>query len=149
MWQLHCRNDPSIDSLSTAFPRLPQIAQLQTVPRRQCPAHALVAIVAATTFHGTMLHTPSAPMQTLHLLQLEEGRGLLHSSSWRIPSTSADLPETTVLDTQTNDFLPNSVLEPGYPCRVSVETARKWLHVLGFEILQLSKGVFIDGLLML
>ena len=44
-----------------------------------------------------------------------------------------------------NDLLPNSVLEPGYPHRVSVETARKWLYDLGFEILQLSKGVFIDG----
>ena len=44
-----------------------------------------------------------------------------------------------------NELLPNSVLEPGYPRRVSVETARKWLHDLGFEILQLSKGVFIDG----
>ena len=44
-----------------------------------------------------------------------------------------------------NDLLPKSVLEPGYPRRVSVETARKWLHELGFEILQLSKGVFIDG----
>ena len=41
-----------------------------------------------------------------------------------------------------NDLLPNSVLEPGYPRRVSVETARKWLHELGFE---LAKGVFIDG----
>ena len=26
-----------------------------------------------------------------------------------------------------------------------METARKWLHELGFEILQRSKGVFIDG----
>ena len=44
-----------------------------------------------------------------------------------------------------NELLPNSVLEPGYPRRVSVETARKWLHNLGFDVLQLSKGVFIDG----
>ena len=44
-----------------------------------------------------------------------------------------------------NDLLPNLVLEPDYPRRVSVETARKWLHELGFDILQLSKGVFIDG----
>ena len=44
-----------------------------------------------------------------------------------------------------NELLPNSVIEPGYPRRVSVETARKWLHDLGFEILQRSKGVFIDG----
>ena len=28
---------------------------------------------------------------------------------------------------------------------MSVETVRKWLHELGFNILQLSKGVVIDG----
>ena len=44
-----------------------------------------------------------------------------------------------------NELLPNFVLEPGYLRRISVETARKWLHDLGFEILQRSKGVFIDG----
>ena len=44
-----------------------------------------------------------------------------------------------------NELLPNSVLEPGYPRSVSVETARKWLHELGFNVLQMSKGVFIDG----
>ena len=44
-----------------------------------------------------------------------------------------------------NDLLPNSTLEPGFPRRVSVETARKWLHDLGFDVLQMSKGVFIDG----
>ena len=33
----------------------------------------------------------------------------------------------------------------GYPRRVSVETARKWLHELGFDVLQMWKGVFIDG----
>ena len=44
-----------------------------------------------------------------------------------------------------NELLPNTVLDPGYPRRVSVETARKWLHELGFDVLQMSKGVFIDG----
>ena len=44
-----------------------------------------------------------------------------------------------------NELLPNSVLEPGYPRSVSAETARKWLHELGFNVLQMSKGVFIDG----
>ena len=44
-----------------------------------------------------------------------------------------------------NQLPPNSVLEPGYPRRVSVETARKWLYDLEFDVLQLSKGVFIDG----
>ena len=44
-----------------------------------------------------------------------------------------------------NELLPNTVLDPGYPRSVSVETARKWLHELGFSVLQMSKGVFIDG----
>ena len=44
-----------------------------------------------------------------------------------------------------NDLLPNSTLEPGFPRSISVETARKWLHDLGFDVLQMSKGVFIDG----
>ena len=44
-----------------------------------------------------------------------------------------------------NELLPNTVLDPGYPRSVSVETARKWLHDLGFYVLQMSKGVFIDG----
>ena len=44
-----------------------------------------------------------------------------------------------------NEQLPNSVLDPGYPRGVSVETARKWFHDLGFDVLQMSKGVFIDG----
>ena len=43
------------------------------------------------------------------------------------------------------ELLPNTVLDPGYLRRVSVETARKWLHELGFDVLQMSKGVFIDG----
>ena len=42
-------------------------------------------------------------------------------------------------------LLPNSTLEPGYPRKVSVETARRWLHQLGFEIITPRKGIFIDG----
>ena len=41
-------------------------------------------------------------------------------------------------------LLPNSTMESGYPRKVSVETARKWLHELGFEILTAKKGIFID-----
>ena len=41
-------------------------------------------------------------------------------------------------------LLPNGILEPGYPRRVSVQTARKWLHELGFQILDKKKGVYID-----
>lgn len=42
-------------------------------------------------------------------------------------------------------LLPNSILDPGYPRRVSVQTARKWLHELGFKVLDKNKGVYIDG----
>ena len=42
-------------------------------------------------------------------------------------------------------LLPNSILDPGYPRSVSVETARKWLHELGFEVLDKKKGIYIDG----
>ena len=40
-----------------------------------------------------------------------------------------------------NELLPSSTLEPCYPRRVGLETARKWLHELGFEVLHMSKGV--------
>ena len=42
-------------------------------------------------------------------------------------------------------LLPNSTLEPGYPRTVSVETARKWLHHLGFEVISAKKGIFYDS----
>ena len=42
-------------------------------------------------------------------------------------------------------FLPNCTLEPGFPRKISVETARHWLHHLGFEVLTVRKGIFIDG----
>lgn len=45
-----------------------------------------------------------------------------------------------------NDFLlPNSCLEPGFPRKISVETARCWLHHLGFQVLSAKKGAYFDG----
>ena len=41
-------------------------------------------------------------------------------------------------------FLPNCTLEPGFPRKISLETARLWLHHLGFEVLTVRKGIFID-----
>ena len=35
-------------------------------------------------------------------------------------------------------LLPNLNLEPGFPRRISVETARQWLHRFGFETLSPS-----------
>ena len=44
-----------------------------------------------------------------------------------------------------NELLPNHVLEPGFPCRISVDTARRWLHHLEFHVLDRKKGIYIDG----
>ena len=43
------------------------------------------------------------------------------------------------------ELLQNEILEPGFPRHISVETARKWLHQLGFEVLSGDKGMFFDG----
>ena len=43
------------------------------------------------------------------------------------------------------ELFPSQVLDPGYPRRISVETARKWLHHLDFHVLDQKKGVYIDG----
>ena len=42
-------------------------------------------------------------------------------------------------------MVPNSILDPGYPRIISVQTARSWLHELGFQVLDKKKGVYIDG----
>ena len=44
-----------------------------------------------------------------------------------------------------NELLPSSTLEPGFPRQISIETARRWLHQLGFEYLSPKKGSFVDG----
>lgn len=44
-----------------------------------------------------------------------------------------------------DSLLPNSNLEPGFPRKVSVELARKWLHKLRFEVLSPKKGTYFDG----
>lgn len=43
------------------------------------------------------------------------------------------------------NLLPNIALEPGYPRRISVQTARKWLHHLGFMVISGKKGSFFNG----
>ncbi len=40
-----------------------------------------------------------------------------------------------------NNLLKNSTLEPGFPRSVSLSTAVRWLHHLGFEVLTPKKGV--------
>ena len=43
------------------------------------------------------------------------------------------------------ELLPNATLEPGFPRKVGVETARKWMHEMGFQVLTSKKGSFVDG----
>ena len=43
------------------------------------------------------------------------------------------------------ELLPNACLEPGFPRKTSVETARQWMHELGFAVLSASKGAYYDG----
>lgn len=44
-----------------------------------------------------------------------------------------------------NLLLQNSVLEPRYPRKISVSTAQRWLHNLGFQVIKKKKGTYIDG----
>ena len=39
----------------------------------------------------------------------------------------------------------NTTLEPGFPRKIGIETARKWLHELGFSVIRKKKGSFVDG----
>ena len=44
-----------------------------------------------------------------------------------------------------DQLLPNETLEPGFPRKVGLETARQWMHKIGFEVLIAKKGSFVDG----
>ena len=41
-------------------------------------------------------------------------------------------------------LLLNETLEPGYPRKISMETARLWLHELGFSVVNAKKGTYVD-----
>jgi hypothetical protein len=44
-----------------------------------------------------------------------------------------------------DNLLVNTTLEPGFPQKIGIETARKWMHELGFSVVQKKKGTFVDG----
>ena len=44
-----------------------------------------------------------------------------------------------------NDLLPSSTLPPHFPRSVSVRTATRWLHKLGFSPMSHKKGAYVDG----
>ena len=43
------------------------------------------------------------------------------------------------------ELLPNEALQPGFPRSIHWETARKWMHAMGFVVLSRKKGTFVDG----
>ena len=58
---------------------------------------------------------------------------------------SANLTTFSFCQWVNEQLLCSETLEPGYPRKISVETARRWLHELGFEVLTAKKGCFVDG----
>ena len=58
---------------------------------------------------------------------------------------SANLTTMSFCQWVNEQLLFNETLEPGYPRKISVETARNWLHAHGFEVLMAKKGSFVDG----
>ena len=58
---------------------------------------------------------------------------------------SANLTMFSFCQWVNEQLLSNETLEPGYPQKICIETARRWLHELGFEVLTAKKGCFVDG----
>ena len=58
---------------------------------------------------------------------------------------SANLTSMSFCQWVNEHLLANETLEPGCPRSISVETARHWLHELGFEVISAKKGCFVDG----
>ena len=56
-----------------------------------------------------------------------------------------NLTTLTFCEWVNSDLLPFSSLEPHYPRKVGVETCRRWMHELRFEIVDGRKGIYIDG----
>ena len=44
-----------------------------------------------------------------------------------------------------DDLLPNETLVPGFPRKVSLESARKWMIKLGFNVVRKKKGTYFDS----
>ena len=42
-------------------------------------------------------------------------------------------------------FLPNQTLEPGFPRKISHETACTWMDQMGFAVVRAKKGAFVDS----
>ncbi len=58
---------------------------------------------------------------------------------------SSNLTSHSFCEWVNEELLPNETLEPGFPRKISVETARKWMHEMGFEVQAAKKGSYVDG----
>ena len=58
---------------------------------------------------------------------------------------SANLTMHSFCEWVNEHLLSNETLKLGYPRKISVESARRWLHELGLEVLTAKKGCFVDG----
>ena len=56
-----------------------------------------------------------------------------------------NLTAAAFCDWVNNDLLPRSELDPAMPTNIGVVTANRWMHELGFSIIQKNKGIYIDG----
>lgn len=61
------------------------------------------------------------------------------------PKGKPNLTATSFCTWINNSLLPSEVLDPTLPRCISVETARRWLHELGFTIMNRKKGIYFDG----
>ena len=97
---------------------------------------------------GILLESKQGRYQRTGVLWYNEELNQTAAEYVRLNASVKGTPNMTAIDFckwVNKSLLPNSSLEPGYPRKVSVETARRWLHHLGFEIITPRKGIFIDG----
>ena len=58
----------------------------------------------------------------------------------------ANLTVATFCKWDYENLLPNETLEPGFPRKIVMETARKLMHEMGFVVLTAKKGSYMMGM---
>ena len=58
---------------------------------------------------------------------------------------AANMTASSFCEWVNNDLLPSSTLPPYFPRAISVRTATRWLHRLGFRLTSHKKGAYVDG----
>ena len=58
---------------------------------------------------------------------------------------AANMTASSFCEWVNNDLLPSSTLPPYFPRAISVRTATRWLHRLGYRPMSHKKGAYVDG----